>query len=123
MAEIKAKSKSMEIAQFQAVTKWFIHGLSGPFGEVSGVRTKNSARLGFPHAPYEDLSHPMNVTPPPSAFPFVQKDSHNCGVCCLLFTIDFLVTQSNKSWKIHAKPNESQIACSDLGSALLQEDI
>lgn len=85
LGEIKAKAKSLEIAQFQAVTKWFIHGLSGPFGVVSRVGTQNTARLGYPHVAFEDLSHPMNISPPPSSFAFVQSDSHNCGVCCLFF--------------------------------------
>ncbi|HEY9297610.1 MAG TPA: hypothetical protein VIQ31_14830, partial [Phormidium sp.] len=122
LAEIKAKTE-LETAKFQAVAKWFIHGLSGPFGVVSGVRTLNSARLGYPHVPYEDLSHPMNITPPPSSFAFVQKDSHNCGVCCLLFIMDFLVTQATKSWKISVDPSESHLVCSDLGAALLLPSI
>src|SRR5687768_9393906 len=41
-----AKTVGIHAAQHQAVVKWFIFGLNGPFGAVTGVLTDCCAMLG-----------------------------------------------------------------------------
>ena len=87
---------------FTFVAKWFLHGINGPFGTVKKLPK------GLMHAFYEnnaDLAQVVWKPPPtclhfaPHSFTFVQNDSVNCGICCLLFMIDLVSSQVDQSWE------------------------
>ena len=48
---------------------------------------------------------PKNFVPHSSCTAFIQRDSHNCGVCCLLFMIDFLLSQVDQTWQLLVSKN------------------
>ncbi|HEY9299713.1 MAG TPA: hypothetical protein VIQ31_25795, partial [Phormidium sp.] len=118
LEKIQQLSGNMKTAQLQTIIKWFIHGLEGPFGVVSGIQTSNLARLGFDNRLTEKI--PYMIVPPAERLCIVQNDSNNCGVCCVLFLRDFLATQVSQTWKVPSG-DMFQSMCQNLGSTLLLE--
>ena len=75
-----------------------LHGLDGPFGRVKiWSKEIKSAFYKFPDK-FQLRTVRPNLMPHRSSLVFQQSDSYNCGVCCLLFVYDFLVTQVFNTW-------------------------
>ena len=102
---------------FTYIVKWFLHGVNGPFGTVSKLSD------GYVQAFYHNNMELTKVAKKTSlkyvghdedVFCFKQNDNVNCGICCLLFMIDFVSTQVECSWEVKNKvlsnvPNLSTI--------------
>ena len=84
---------------FTWVTRWFMHGLHGPFGKVR-TWSEELETTFFEYPPkFQYAQCPPNLVPNSSSLVFQQKDTFNCGVCCLLFVYDLLVSQAFTSWQ------------------------
>lgn len=77
-----------------------MHGLDGPFGkvklwsvELESALFSNPSKQGC----YE-TSLP-NLVPNKQSLVFQQNNDYNCGVCCLLFIYDLLISQAFTSWQ------------------------
>ena len=90
-------------AWFQWVAQWFFNGLNGPFGRVNYI-PDDMIRSFYPTDFSKILRNlggiPKNLVPYPSCTAFIQRESHNCGICCLLFMIDFLLSQVDQTWQL-----------------------
>ena len=87
---------------FAWVSKWYLHGLNGPFGSVNSLPEQafsifynnNKEQANCTYKPV-----PPNLYPSKSSVQFRQNDVHNCGVCCMFFMFDLIISQSTVSWK------------------------
>jgi len=116
-------SSGIELTQLEMATKWFIHGLTGPFGIVTGSGTKSMARLcnSINLTSFDPSLFPSVLIPPPNTLQIVQTDCINCGVCCTLFIRNFLLTQATQWWKV----TQDQVLspCHYYGSRVLDASI
>ena len=106
---------------FLFVSRWFMHGLNGPFGSVSKIPIvflpENTKAL-----PGIKLHYVPNLFPNNQSISFIQNDTSNCGICCQLFKLDLIITQHNISWKASKNPDGSLPDHIKLGSSIIAED-
>lgn len=121
------KNDSVVPPAFHFVVKWFVYGLDGPFGKVSGTGTK---KVLF-HCIPEDKKNPKeiftnvydNLLPHSTFLQFKQKDIVNCGACCAMFIFDMLITQAFTTWKIKMPKNGHLPKSFKFGSSILSSDV
>lgn len=88
---------------FTFVFTWFATGLSGPFGTVSTFTAQFVESFwnnDFKTSVLNFHSIQKYLEPSPESFVFTQNDSHNCGVCCLIFMIDLVCSQVSNTWNV-----------------------
>ena len=85
---------------FTWVARWFMHGLDGPFGKVKlwSVELESALFSNPSKQGHYETSLP-NLVPNKQSLVFQQNNDYNCGVCCLLFIYDLLISQAFTSWQ------------------------
>lgn len=85
-----------------------MNGLNGPFGSVGTISAK-FLQTFYKNDDKQRLTvwkaMPPFLLPSINEFAFMQNDSVNCGICILLFMIDLVASQSDKSWEV--PPNDA----------------
>src|SRR5687767_10476282 len=87
---------------FLWVVKWFIFGLDGPFGKVSGCDTESCIyKFVLDNLKCHNSSQAIfhTLKPHASSLIFQQYDYVNCSPSCVMFVYDMLITQTFQSWK------------------------
>src|SRR5688572_28663570 len=109
---------------FLWVSKWFMHGLNGPFGSVSPVP---NIFLPKPQV-HEQVARAKlykvnNLFPNNKSIEFTQDNGWNCGVCCQFFFFDLIVSQHLVSWNCAKNSDGSLPDSIRFGSSILQGEI
>ena len=111
---------------FHWVVHWFVYGLDGPFGQVTG---EASDHLIYNLVPPElkprlyRKSNFENLIPHPSSLVLQQTNAVNCSVCCSLFVFDMVITQSLQTWKTQMKKGGGISEGLNLGSSVLRQEL
>ena len=88
---------------FLWVSQWFLNGLNRPFGKLLKLPENIIAAL-YPskkNTQYDKMvAIGKNLSPSPACYVYKQNDDYNCGVRCLLFMIDLVITQVDQTWQL-----------------------
>src|SRR5688500_9361377 len=111
---------------FHWALHWFIIGLDGPFGQVSGYGTDHLVYQLIPlNLKVKTQRKPtfQNLKPHSSSLVFCQSDLVNCGVCCSMFLYDMIITQNLTSWKHDLEANGTLPKLFKFGSSVLKANL